>query len=386
MNREYTVEEFHQCADTLLRLVPGLQLATDIICGFPGETAADFQETLDLVARYRFAHTHISQFYPRPGTPAARMVKVRSQDVKARSRAMTTLVESFTDSYASAVGTVQRVCVVDRAAKPGKLVAHDKSYRQVLLDEQEGLLGSVVDVCITGASRWSVFGEVVYWVHRCEVMDRGRGLRERARVRMLSNGDGLLASNDVGSAVKESGSGGVPVATTKLDASQQQSQRVEGSRLPQGARRLRSGSGGGASEDRPGGVQRMQQGQPGRPEGAETLPRREDAMGAAGALMCCSTDTGMHDERCDCSGGKAASGAMERQEGVASGPETRRRKDQPALSLTDWLWGGCMHVRQCRWDSCDAVLAAMLGVGLLGMAAAAAMHMKHVGNGAGSRP
>ena len=71
--------EFKRCADTLLDLVPGIQLATDIICGFPGETEDDFQQTLDLVAQYRFSHTHISQFYPRPGTPAARMKKVRSQ-------------------------------------------------------------------------------------------------------------------------------------------------------------------------------------------------------------------------------------------------------------------------------------------------------------------
>jgi tRNA A37 methylthiotransferase MiaB len=74
-----TCTDFKKCADTLLELVPGIQLATDIICGFPGESDKDFEETIDLVAQYRFSHTHISQFYPRPGTPAARMKKVRSQ-------------------------------------------------------------------------------------------------------------------------------------------------------------------------------------------------------------------------------------------------------------------------------------------------------------------
>ncbi len=63
-------------ADTLLGLVPALELATDIICGFPGETDEDFEATMALVRKYRFPHTHISQFYPRPGTPAARMKKV----------------------------------------------------------------------------------------------------------------------------------------------------------------------------------------------------------------------------------------------------------------------------------------------------------------------
>lgn len=52
-------------ADTLLGCVPGLELATDIICGFPGEGPADHEATLELLRRYRFPHTHISQFYAR---------------------------------------------------------------------------------------------------------------------------------------------------------------------------------------------------------------------------------------------------------------------------------------------------------------------------------
>lgn len=65
-----------QVVDTLRELVPGLELATDIICGFPGETEQDFEETMALLEKYRFPHCHISQFYPRPGTPAARMKRV----------------------------------------------------------------------------------------------------------------------------------------------------------------------------------------------------------------------------------------------------------------------------------------------------------------------
>lgn len=51
--------------DTLTALVPDLQLATDIICGFPGETQEDQEATLKLLEKYCFPHTHISQFYPR---------------------------------------------------------------------------------------------------------------------------------------------------------------------------------------------------------------------------------------------------------------------------------------------------------------------------------
>ena len=65
--------------------VPGITIATDIICGFPGETEADFQETLELVRQYRFPSLFINQFYPRPGTPAARMEQVPAHVVSSPS-------------------------------------------------------------------------------------------------------------------------------------------------------------------------------------------------------------------------------------------------------------------------------------------------------------
>ncbi|KAJ7555477.1 hypothetical protein O6H91_05G040200 [Diphasiastrum complanatum] len=96
MKREYTVSEFRQVVDTLIQLVPEMHIATDIICGFPGETSEDFQDTLKLVRDYNFPQVHISQFYPRPGTPAARMKRVPTLEVKRRSRQLTALFESFT--------------------------------------------------------------------------------------------------------------------------------------------------------------------------------------------------------------------------------------------------------------------------------------------------
>lgn len=56
--------------------VPGVTIATDLICGFPGETEEDFQETINMVKLYRFPSLFINQFYPRPGTPAAKMEQV----------------------------------------------------------------------------------------------------------------------------------------------------------------------------------------------------------------------------------------------------------------------------------------------------------------------
>lgn len=85
MKREYTIEDFKKVVDTLRSRhisttdqcsfffrVPGITIATDIICGFPTETEEDFEQTMQLCQEYKFPVLNISQFYPRPGTPAAR--------------------------------------------------------------------------------------------------------------------------------------------------------------------------------------------------------------------------------------------------------------------------------------------------------------------------
>ncbi|KAL5715744.1 tRNA (N(6)-L-threonylcarbamoyladenosine(37)-C(2))-methylthiotransferase [Ranunculus cassubicifolius] len=160
MNREYTVGEFRTVVDTLYRLVPGMQIATDIICGFPGETEEDFAETLNLIKEYQFPHVHISQFYPRPGTPAARMKKVRSNVVKNRSRVLTTLFESFTP-YQGMEGQIETIWITEYAADEIHLVGHTKGYIQVLVIGPETMLGTSTQVKITSVGRWSVFGEVI---------------------------------------------------------------------------------------------------------------------------------------------------------------------------------------------------------------------------------
>mmetsp|Transcript_9501 Transcript_9501/g.57951 ORF Transcript_9501/g.57951 Transcript_9501/m.57951 type:complete len:587 (+) Transcript_9501:1426-3186(+) len=160
MNREYTREEFERVCDVLLSKVPGLELATDIICGFPGETDKDFEATMDLVRKYQFSHTHISQFYSRPGTPAARMKQVPSSTVKARSRQLTQVVDNFVSAYDDLLGTEQRVWIVDRAADRKHYVGHTKNYVQVLIKGGEELLGCSAIVKVTKVTRWSVFGEL----------------------------------------------------------------------------------------------------------------------------------------------------------------------------------------------------------------------------------
>jgi hypothetical protein len=132
MKREYTVEEFEKVCDYLLARVPDITIATDIICGFPGETVEDWNETMALCRKYNFREVHISQFYPRPGTPAARMKRVDTKEVKRRSRELTAYIESYSP-HQHLLNATRRVWVTDVAKDGVHLVGHTKSYEQVLL-------------------------------------------------------------------------------------------------------------------------------------------------------------------------------------------------------------------------------------------------------------
>lgn len=173
MNREYTVSEFRTVVDTLTELVPGMQIATDIICGFPGETDEDFAQTVSLVKEYKFSQVHISQFYPRPGTPAARMKKVPSTIVKKRSRELTTVFEAFTP-YDGMEGRVERIWITEIATDGIHLVGHTKGYVQVLVVAPETMLGTSAIVKITSVGRWSVFGEVIETINPVNVNPSSR--------------------------------------------------------------------------------------------------------------------------------------------------------------------------------------------------------------------
>ena len=183
MKREYTVEEFRHVCDTLLEAVPGMVIATDIICGFPGETDEQWKETMDLIEEYKFPEVHISQFYPRPGTPAAKMKRVPTQIVKARSRELTALFESY-QPHEHMVGKTERVWVSDIARDGTSLVAHTKNYTQILLpggkEQRERLMGRSAMVEILESSRWSCKARIL------EVLEADPTV-ERVRLSVISS-------------------------------------------------------------------------------------------------------------------------------------------------------------------------------------------------------
>ncbi len=83
MNRPYTAEQFVKLVDKLYDAMPQLSLSTDIICGFPGETDAEFEETLRVAQRCRFSRIHVFPYSQREGTPAAQREDQVPHEVRA---------------------------------------------------------------------------------------------------------------------------------------------------------------------------------------------------------------------------------------------------------------------------------------------------------------
>ncbi|XP_078271010.1 threonylcarbamoyladenosine tRNA methylthiotransferase isoform X1 [Rhinoraja longicauda] len=158
MKREYCIADFKQVADFLKERAPGITIATDIICGFPGETEADFKETLRLVQEYKFPSLFINQFYPRPGTPAAKMEQVPAQVKKQRTRELSQLFQSYTP-YDHKVGTRQHVLITEESFDGQYYVAHNKFYEQVLVPKQPEFLGKMIEVDIYEAGKHFMKGK-----------------------------------------------------------------------------------------------------------------------------------------------------------------------------------------------------------------------------------
>ena len=97
MNRRHSVIEFKEIVSLFRKEVPGISIATDIICGYPSETEEDFLETLKLIKEVKPEVINISQFSARPGTVASRLKPLQSQIVKERTKRLSELVKTYQD-------------------------------------------------------------------------------------------------------------------------------------------------------------------------------------------------------------------------------------------------------------------------------------------------
>ena len=164
MRRGYTALEFKSIIRKLRAVRPGISISSDFIVGFPGESEADFQQTMQLVDDVGFDSSFSFIYSPRPGTPAANMADDTPKTIKKeRLQKLQEKLSHHAQKIAQAmVGTTERV-LVDKLSKknPKEVSGRTENNRVVNFAGTPRLIGHFVDVMITEALPNSLRGEII---------------------------------------------------------------------------------------------------------------------------------------------------------------------------------------------------------------------------------
>ena len=158
MNRHYDREKYLEAVNYAKSVMPELVLTSDVIVGFPGETAEEFEETISLIEAVRYDSLFTFIFSPRPGTPAASMEDPTPKEEKNRRFDRLCAVQNAISEelHRAYIGKTMR-CLIDGTDNEF-LTARTEGGRLVRLSGDKSLIGTFADITITGATTWSLTG------------------------------------------------------------------------------------------------------------------------------------------------------------------------------------------------------------------------------------
>ncbi|MFQ6122165.1 MAG: tRNA (N6-isopentenyl adenosine(37)-C2)-methylthiotransferase MiaB [Dehalococcoidales bacterium] len=162
MRRGYTVEQYRELVTQIRSKVPGIALSTDVIVGFPSESAYQFQETVNLLSELRFDKVHVAAYSPRPGTIASREFEdnIPPTEKKERLNAIESLQEKIaTEINARLLGKTVEV-LVDGKVK-GKWQGRTRTDKLVFFGDDDNCLGQLMNIRVNRTSPWSLQGELI---------------------------------------------------------------------------------------------------------------------------------------------------------------------------------------------------------------------------------
>lgn len=162
MHRGYTREKFLGIVEKLRRARPGIGITTDIIVGFPGETEADFEQTLSLCREVEFDNAYIFKYSPRRDTPAAEMPDPVPQEIREeRNHRLLDLVnEIAARKYDAFIGRQVEILVEGPSKKnPARYTGRTRCNRIVLFDGSPRHQGQLMDVKITRTGSFTLYGD-----------------------------------------------------------------------------------------------------------------------------------------------------------------------------------------------------------------------------------
>jgi len=174
MHRRYTRDEYLQLVANIRRAVPGINLSTDVIVGFPGESEDDFLQSLDLLETVRFGQVFAFAFSPRPKTPAARYDDQLPDEVKKdRLHRLFKLTDRISlELHQELVGITVPVLIDGDSRRTAEDWQGRGEDNRVVNFPKTGRedLGDVVAVKIVRVGAHSLYGEVIDEIRRLPVL------------------------------------------------------------------------------------------------------------------------------------------------------------------------------------------------------------------------
>ena len=161
MNRRHTGTDYRRLVERIRAARPDIALSGDFIVGFPGETDADFEDTMAIVRDVGYAQAFSFKYSPRPGTPGAEMDGHVAEAVKdERLQCLQALLAEQQRAFAAGlVGRIMSVLIEKPGRLPGQVVGRSPWLQPVIVDEKAGGIGDIVQVRITKALANSLMAE-----------------------------------------------------------------------------------------------------------------------------------------------------------------------------------------------------------------------------------
>ena len=162
MHRGYTRERYLRIIEKLRGIRPGMGISTDLIVGFPGETEADFEQTVSLVREARFQQAFIFKYSPRRDTPAASMANQVSQEVKEErnQRLLAVVNEIAAEKHGEMAGRQVEILVEGPSKKnAARMMGRTRCNKIVVFEGSDRHRGQLLEVAITRAGSFTLYGD-----------------------------------------------------------------------------------------------------------------------------------------------------------------------------------------------------------------------------------
>ena len=159
MNRKHNREFYLSIINKIKNINSDIQISSDFIIGYPGETEKDFEDTIDIVKRVGFINSYSFIFSPRPGTPASEKKLNKNEENETRLKKLQDILENIQlKNHKSYLKQYSEVLVENKLEKQNKYFGRTKLMIPVIFESEKCKIGELTKVQITSFNKKNLFG------------------------------------------------------------------------------------------------------------------------------------------------------------------------------------------------------------------------------------